>query len=29
MILRIHAGGRGVRGVVAYITHDPASAGEP
>ncbi len=29
MIPRIHAGGRGVRGLVAYITHDPSSAGEP
>ena len=28
MIPRIHAGGRGVRGLVAYITHDPASPGE-
>ncbi|MCY4123508.1 MAG: relaxase/mobilization nuclease domain-containing protein [Acidobacteria bacterium] len=26
MIPRIHAGGRGVRGLLAYITHDPASA---
>ena len=25
MIPRIHAGGRGVRGLVAYITHDPSS----
>ena len=25
MIPRIHTGGRGVRGLVAYITHDPAS----
>ena len=29
MIPRIHTGGRGVRGLVAYITHDPSSAGEP
>ena len=28
MIPRIHDGGRGVRGLVAYITHDPSSAGE-
>ena len=28
MIPRIHAGGRGVRGLVAYITHDPSSADE-
>ena len=28
MIPRIHAGGRGLRGLVAYITHDPASPGE-
>ena len=28
MIPHIHAGGRGVRGLVAYITHDPASPGE-
>ncbi len=28
MIPRIHAGGRGVRVLVAYITHDPSSAGE-
>ena len=28
MIPRIHAGGRGVRGLLAYITHDPSSAGE-
>ena len=28
MIPRIHAGGRGVRGLVAYITHDPASPGK-
>ena len=28
MIPRIHAAGRGVRGLVAYITHDPASPGE-
>ena len=25
MIPRIHTGGRGVRGLVAYITHDPSS----
>ena len=25
MIPRIHAGGRGVRGLLAYITHDPSS----
>ena len=29
MIARIHAGGRGVRGLVAYITHDPSSADQP
>ncbi len=28
MIARINAGGRGVRGLVAYITHDPSSADE-
>ena len=28
MIPRIHDGGRGVRGLVAYFTHDPSSAGE-
>ena len=28
MIARIHAGGRGVRGLVAYITHDQSSADE-
>ena len=28
MIPRIHAGGRGVRGLVAYITHDQSSADE-
>ena len=28
MIPRIHAGGRGVRGLVAYVTHDQPSAGE-
>ena len=28
VIPRIHAGGRGVRGLVAYITHDPSSADE-
>ena len=28
MIPRIHAGGRGVCGLVAYITHDPSSPGE-
>ena len=28
MIPRIHTGGRGVRGLVAYITRDPASPGE-
>ncbi len=28
MIPRIHDGGRGVRGLVAYFTHDPPSAGE-
>ena len=27
MIQRIHAGGRGVRGLVAYVTHDQPSAG--
>ena len=26
MIVRIHADGRGVRGLVACITHDPSSA---
>lgn len=29
MIPRIHTGGRGVRGLVAYITHDASSPGEP
>ena len=29
MISCIHAGGRGVRGLVAYITHDASSPGEP
>ena len=28
MIPRIHTGGRGVRGLLAYITHDPPSAGK-
>ena len=28
MIPRIHAGGRGVGGLLAYITHDPPSAGK-
>ena len=28
MIPRMHTGGRGVRGLVAYITHDPASPGQ-
>ena len=28
MIARIHAGGRGMRGLVAYITHDQSSADE-
>ena len=28
MIPRIHVGGRGVRGLVAYITHDPSSPDE-
>ena len=28
VIPRIHAGGRGVRGLVAYITHDASSPGE-
>ena len=29
MIPRIHTGGRGVRGLLSYITHDPSSAGGP